>query len=177
MFPGVGYEDLLVVPTCQARQRERERVETCLTDLRVSTRPDSQPTHTQHASVDLVNVGAAVEAEKDALLERFTAFAARVCALLQAQGHWADYIDPCSGLPMVHRQGTGVYGEVDALVTLLHYTTANAGCCKVLLHPRWGSAVYPASLLTKAPLETAHSALRAVAAEMATQLRKQAAAA
>lgn len=31
---------------------------------------------------------------------------------------------------MVHRDGSAVYGEVDALVTLLGYKTANAGCCK-----------------------------------------------
>ena len=29
----------------------------------------------------------------------------------------------------------------------------NAGCCKVLLHPTWGSAVYPATLFTTAPLD------------------------
>lgn len=28
----------------------------------------------------------------------------------------------------------------------------NAGCCKVLLHPQWGSAVYPATLFTTAPV-------------------------
>ena len=76
------------------------------------------------------------------------------------QGHWADYIDPCSGLPMVHKEGAAVYGEVDALVTLLGYPTANAGCCKVVLHPQWGSAVYPASIFARAPRE---ALLRAVA--------------
>ena len=54
----------------------------------------------QRASIDLVNVGETVEAEKDALLERFFAFARHVCAALRDQGHWADYIDPCSGLPV-----------------------------------------------------------------------------
>ena len=68
---------------------------------------------------------------------------------------------------MVHKEGAGVYGEVDALVTLLGYATANAGCCKVVLHPRWGSAVYPASLLTRAPLEEALAALRDAAAAVA----------
>ena len=70
MFPGLGTDGLLVVPTCQ------------------------------RATLDLVNIGDAVEAEKDALLERFFAFARHVCGALQAQGHWADYIDPCSGLPV-----------------------------------------------------------------------------
>jgi hypothetical protein len=27
----------------------------------------------------------------------------------------------------------------------------NAGCCKILLHPSWGSAVYPASIFTTTP--------------------------
>ena len=127
----------------------------------------------QKASVDLVNVGPHVEREKDALLEAFVAFAGRACELLGAQGHWADYIDPCSGLPMLHRSGTGVYGEVDALVTLLRYTTVNAGCCKVALHPQWGSAVYPASLMTKAPLQDAMQALQQAAAEMAAAAAKK----
>ena len=47
-----------------------------------------------------MNVGETVESEKDALLERFFAFARHVCAALRDQGHWADYIDPCSGLPV-----------------------------------------------------------------------------
>ena len=136
MFPGVGYERLLVIPTCQ------------------------------HAAMDLVAVGPAVEAEKDALLHSFTAFAVAAVAALEAGGHWADYIDPCSGLPMVHRSGSGVYGEVDALVTLRRFATVNAGCCKVALHPRWGSAVYPASIFTTAPPEAAVEALAAAAAQL-----------
>ena len=38
---------------------------------------------------------------------------------------------PCSGLPMINRATNAVYGEVEALVTLLGYKTQNAGCCKV----------------------------------------------
>ena len=36
---------------------------------------------------------------------------------------------------MVHREGATPYGEVDALVTLLGYKTANAGCCKARPRP------------------------------------------
>lgn len=35
---------------------------------------------------------------------QFVEFAADVCRRLAAAGHWADYIDPCSGLPMVHKE-------------------------------------------------------------------------
>lgn len=43
----------------------------------------------------------------------------------------------CSGLPMVHRGTNAVYGEVEALVTLLGYKIQNAGCCKVLGRHGW----------------------------------------
>ena len=66
-----------------------------------------------------------------ALAVQFVEFAQEVCSRLEARGHWADYIDPCSGLPMVHRGTNSVYGEVAALSALLGYRTQNAGCCKV----------------------------------------------
>ena len=49
---------------------------------------------------------------------------------------------------------TKVYSEVDGMQLLLHYRTMDAGMCKVLLHPKWGSAVSPASAFTDAPLES-----------------------
>ncbi|EFJ48663.1 hypothetical protein VOLCADRAFT_90862 [Volvox carteri f. nagariensis] len=121
VFPSANIDKLLIVPTCQ------------------------------HATVDLVKTGENVENEKDRLLERFMAWAKMVCDQLTTAGHWADYIDPCSGLPMIHTELNTVYPEVPALSILMGYQTANAGCCKVLLHPIWGSAVYPASLFTEAP--------------------------
>eukprot|EP00271_Cylindrocystis_brebissonii_P022042 TRINITY_DN8252_c0_g1_i3.p1 TRINITY_DN8252_c0_g1~~TRINITY_DN8252_c0_g1_i3.p1 ORF type:complete len:183 (-),score=18.03 TRINITY_DN8252_c0_g1_i3:787-1335(-) len=125
IFPGEDVASMLIVPTCQ------------------------------HACVDLVHLGEAVEKEKDHLLEEFVGWARPICERLTSEfGHFADYLDPCSGLPMIHRDTTTVYSEVEGLATLLGYVSANAGCCKVILHPRWGSAVYPATMFTKAPLET-----------------------
>eukprot|EP00245_Coleochaete_scutata_P002668 TRINITY_DN13625_c0_g1_i2.p1 TRINITY_DN13625_c0_g1~~TRINITY_DN13625_c0_g1_i2.p1 ORF type:complete len:181 (+),score=38.00 TRINITY_DN13625_c0_g1_i2:110-652(+) len=132
IFPGVDVVDLLIVPTCQ------------------------------NAEVDLVQVGEVIEKEKDRLLEVFVDWAKKVCERLMANGYWADYLDPCSGLPMIHRETNTVYGEVDALTTLLGYPVANAGCCKVVLHPRWGSSVYPATMFTKAPLDALLETIAAV---------------
>ncbi|GLC38013.1 hypothetical protein PLESTB_000446100 [Pleodorina starrii] len=137
VFPKSNLDKLLVVPTCQ------------------------------HATLDLVKTGENVENEKDRLLERFMAWAKTVCDQLTTAGHWADYIDPCSGLPMIHTDLNMVYPEVPALSILMGYQTANAGCCKVLLHPVWGSAVYPASLFTEAPQEALLAAIEvANAAQM-----------
>ena len=35
-----------------------------------------------------------------------------------------------------------VYSEVDGMECLLNYKSYNAGFCKILTHPRWGSSVY-----------------------------------
>lgn len=131
LFPGVNAKDVLIVPTCQ------------------------------HAKVDLARVGETVEQEKDTLLERFVAWAKCVCDALERRGCWADYVDPCSGLPMLHREHAHrVYGEVDALTTLLGYATTNSGCCKIVLHPRWGSALYPATLFAQTDLQTLQQAIQ-----------------
>eukprot|EP00854_Cymbomonas_tetramitiformis_P005610 gene5610-6795_t len=129
----------------------------------------------QNSEVDLVRVGEEIENEKDRLLEVFMEWAKAVCEILIAKGYWADYIDPCSGLPMITRESRVVYGEVDALQTLLGYKTQNAGCCKldaepafavgimqVVLHPKWGSSVYPSSMFAKAPLEELLAAIKQV---------------
>eukprot|EP00953_Heterococcus_sp_UTEX-ZZ885_P022638 12511-Heterococcus_DN1.PRE.2 len=113
----------------------------------------------QHADTDLVNVGQPVEAEKDRLLNVFVDFAATLCNKLRSQGHWADYIDPCSGLPMLSG-GNKVYSEVEGMQLLLQYQVMNAGMCRVLLHPLWGSAVYPASCFTTAPIDVVTRALQ-----------------
>ena len=79
--------------------------------------------------MDLVQTGENVDIEKDFCLERFVDFAKRVTDALRAGGYWCDYIDPCSGLSMINRDSQHVYGEVDALETLLIYLTTHCGCC------------------------------------------------
>jgi phosphatidylinositol glycan class T len=106
----------------------------------------------QKSKYGLVEWGDDVAKEKDELLERFAAWCKVVIKALEANGHWADYIDPCSGLP-ANSDGNKIYGEVDGFQALLGYRTQNANCCKILLHPVWGAAVYPATLFTNAPAE------------------------
>lgn len=71
IFPDIeDLSDMLIVPTCQ------------------------------HSRMELVNTGDDVDQEKDDLLETFAEWAGQVCKVLGAQGHWCDFIDPCSGLPV-----------------------------------------------------------------------------
>ena len=113
-----------------------------------------------------MQTGEDADIEKDFCLERYVAFAKRVTDRLMADGHWADYIDSCSGLSMVNKDSQQIYGEVDALVTLLNYQTINTGCCKIALHPTWGSAMYPASIFTKAPVTALQRAVQVTEAEI-----------
>jgi hypothetical protein len=107
----------------------------------------------QHAREDLVKIGDNIEDEKDRLLETFMTFAKKICEKLIGQGYFADYVDPCSGLAMITKDSNKVYSEVDGAQQLLNYSVQNAGCCKILLHPSWSSAVYPATIFTTAPAE------------------------
>jgi hypothetical protein len=54
---------------------------------------------------------------------------------------------------------TRPYSEVAGFEHLLRYKTQNAGCCKILLHPRWGSSCYPATIFTTAPVKTVRAAI------------------
>ena len=92
-------------------------------------------------------------------VSQFMEFGKKLCEILVGLGYWADYIDPCSGLPMLTPNTTKVFSEVDCMQILLHYSTMDAGMCKILLHPKWGSSVYPASAFTNAPPNEVHKAI------------------
>jgi len=115
----------------------------------------------QQTVVDLVAYGGDQDVEKDRCLEAFFAFAKPLCQELQKQGFFADFIDPCSGLPMLTPNTQKVFDEVQSAQVLMSYHTMNTGCCKVLLHPVWGSSVYPATLFTTAPVAELVRALEA----------------
>ena len=44
-----------------------------------------------------------------------------------------------------------MYPDVQGNERLLRYPCTQAGCCKVLLHPLWGSRNYPGTLFSLAP--------------------------
>ena len=112
------------------------------------------------AQLDLLGLGGAVAAEKDRCLAVFVQWAAGVRARLA--GRWCDWADPCSGLP-AHTPSSAPYPEVDTMEVLLRYRVDAAGACRVLLHPRWGGAVYPATLWSDAPADELAAALAAQA--------------
>jgi hypothetical protein len=107
VFPGLDISDMLIIPTCQ------------------------------RSVLDLVKTGEDVEAEKDFCLERFVEWSEKVCSALKESGHWADYIDPCSGLPVcsttVHPLCSRCTEQSSAPVPLLHACTTTPAHCGVAL--------------------------------------------
>ncbi len=93
---------------------------------------------------------------------QFIVFGKYLCEQLRARGYWADYIDPCSGLPMISLNCNKVYSEVDGMECLLNYKAYNAGFCKILTHPKWGSAVYPATIFAHAPVDVVKSLIESL---------------
>lgn len=85
VFPSIDLQGLLIIPTLQK------------------------------SAYDLVKFGGEVEEEKDRLLEQFFEFARPFCGELASRGYWADFIDPCSGLPMLTPDCNKVFNEVDCI--------------------------------------------------------------
>ncbi|CAJ0640738.1 10973_t:CDS:2 [Entrophospora sp. SA101] len=97
---------------------------------------------------DLVGVGSQIDMEKDERLEHFVEWGKFVCKRLRERGYWADITDPASGYPILSEAGVSTYPDVQGSYELLKYDVLNAGCCSILLHPNWGSKVYPGTLFT-----------------------------
>ena len=106
---------------------------------------------------------ATVEMVKNTCLERFFLVALTLCCWIQRENsaYWFDFVDPSTGQSVLHDTSKadgvvnlGIYSEVDAAGQLLGYdTSANVGCCRVLKHPKWNGACYPATMFTNAPRE------------------------
>ena len=113
----------------------------------------------QESKVELLEWGAEPDREKDRLLNSFVNFSNQFREEMLRLGYWADYVDPASGL-LTHSTGQIVWPEVQSLERLRGYRTSKAGPCHILIHPVWGSKMYPATLFTDAPLDEIKKALR-----------------
>ncbi|GBG69418.1 hypothetical protein CBR_g4112 [Chara braunii] len=83
------------------------------------------------------------------------------------QGHAGSQQDPVvekrimEKPPQEHWESKLCYSEVYAARVLLGYEVQQVGACPVVVHPRFGTRAYPASLVTTAPLEPLLEAISA----------------
>lgn len=108
-------------------------------------------TVTQRSQQDMSRWSSAVEAEREQLLQTFIQGAAQICSELQQEGHWADFIEPSSGLPFYGPYTNLPLFETDDRYSLLGFTVEDLGCCKVLRHTLWGTNVFVGTIFTDAP--------------------------
>lgn len=104
----------------------------------------------QPAQLELIQVTPETDAQKQQLRQRFLKFGLEVVYQLRRLGHLADLFDPRTGLPLLSQAGTLRLDDVAVVRSTLGYSTAQFGTCCSILHPHWGSAVYPSILISSA---------------------------
>ena len=108
----------------------------------------------QKSHYDLVAVTPQTSWERNLCAQTFAGFCDRFRTQCLSEGLWADWTDPADGFPVHSARGNCIYPDVDGSVSLLKYGTVQVGCCRVLVHPNYGTRNYPATLFVKGPLET-----------------------
>lgn len=97
------------------------------------------------------------ERQKAKLRQRFLRFGCKVAHQLQQRGALAEPFDPRTGQPVLSPPGPLRLDDVAIVHACLGYPTIRHQGCAVILHPTWGSSVYPSTLLSSAhPTELAH---------------------
>ncbi|KAK7830334.1 hypothetical protein U0070_018842 [Myodes glareolus] len=94
-----------------------------------------------------------VELEREMLLKKFIRGAKDICYALRAEGYWADFIDPSSGLAFLGPYTSNTLFETDERCRHLGFSV-DLGCCKVIHHRLWGTHVFVGSIFTHAAADS-----------------------
>ena len=116
----------------------------------------------QQSKYPLVEMTGEIETEKEKLREKFIRFGCDVAFNLRDQGYTTDLIDPRTGYPLLSHPGLIPHDDTAVAKALLNYPVIKNKCC-VLVHPQWGTAVYPSVLLSSAPPEVILSVIKSIA--------------
>ncbi|NES80189.1 MAG: methylmalonic aciduria and homocystinuria type D protein [Moorea sp. SIO2B7] len=107
----------------------------------------------QQARFSLTNTKDCVNQEKDRLRDKFIHFGLDVVSALSDRGFLSDLIEPRTGYPLLSHPGEIAHDDVAVVKALLGFPVM-IGNCSAIIHPSWGSAVYPSILISSAlPLD------------------------
>ena len=104
----------------------------------------------QPAPMPLVPQTPATEVSKQVLRQQFLDFGGAIVQQLQQRGHLADLFDPQTGWPLASRSGSDRWDDVAVVRACLGYNISLVANCAMLVHPTWGAAVYPATVVSSA---------------------------
>ncbi|MBD1846466.1 methylmalonic aciduria and homocystinuria type D protein [Cyanobacteria bacterium FACHB-63] len=97
--------------------------------------------------------------QKQILRSQFLEFGFKVAELLRQRGYLAELFDPKTGLPILSKAGPLRLDDVAVVRSTLGYAITPAGNCFTIVHPHWGSAVYPSILMSSADLSSVEAAV------------------
>ena len=113
----------------------------------------------QPADRELTERSLETDLQKQVLRSQFLEFGLKVAESLRQQGHLAELFDPKTGLPILSEAGALRLDDVAVVRSTLGYAIAPVGSCFTIVHPLWGSAVYPSILMSSADLKLVESAV------------------
>ncbi|PSB15515.1 methylmalonic aciduria and homocystinuria type D protein [Phormidesmis priestleyi ULC007] len=113
----------------------------------------------QPSQLELMQVTPETDAQKQQLRQRFLEFGLKIVCKLRQLGYLADLFDPRTGQPLLSQAGTLRLDDVAVVRSTLGYSTTQFGNCCSILHPHWGSAVYPSILISSAESSQVKSAI------------------
>ncbi|MBD2342553.1 methylmalonic aciduria and homocystinuria type D protein [Anabaena subtropica] len=116
----------------------------------------------QQSQYPLVKSTAEIEREKERLREKFMRFGCDLAFNLHDRGYMADLIDPRTGYPLLSRPGEIPHNDTAVVKALLNYPVLK-NKCSVIVHPTWGTAVYPSIFISAAPPMIVEWAIRSIA--------------
>lgn len=112
----------------------------------------------QQSLYPLIKSTPAIELEKQRLRKSFMKFGLELAFTLEdvtpptlkPQKYRTDIIDPRTGYPLLSRPGETPHDDTATVKALLNYPIIY-NRCRVLVHPHWGTAVYPGIMISTAP--------------------------
>ena len=106
----------------------------------------------QKSNFPLENSSYEIEREKDYLRERFFRLGCNWVFKLRKDRYQSDLFDPRNGYPLLSRPGAITLSDTTVVRDLLNFDVVKQKC-SLLVHPEWGTAIYPSTIVTSAPLE------------------------
>ena len=103
----------------------------------------------QQSHLPMMEIIPQIESEKQKLREIFMRFGLELAVSLSNYGYSSDVIDPCTGYPLLSHPGEIPHDDTATVKALLHYPIVR-NKCSMLIHPKWGTSIYPSILISAA---------------------------